>query len=104
MSRKRGTGYLISGIFYHFVWLLTLCAWVAEAVIARDWWKMHRYVEKFGAAENPRAAEDAFMLGYFAILLMPFVVVLLVVSLIWRKRRVEKLVKTEREDEVTDER
>ncbi len=55
-----------------FLWALTACLTALEAALAAGWIRMSRYVAAAGAAENPYAAEEAWLLGICAgILFLP---------------------------------
>ena len=44
-----------------------------EGLLAGHWLRLARYVARWGAAENPYAAEDAEILGICALALLPLV-------------------------------
>ena len=55
-------------------WALAVLLTAAEALLARSWIEGARYVARYGAAENPYAAENAEIAGICALLLLPLVV------------------------------
>ena len=65
---------------------LTACLAALEAVLAWGWLRGSLYVTRWGAAENPYAAEDAEIAGICALLLLP----LLLAALAWTGYRMKK--------------
>ena len=54
-----------------FFWGLTACLTTLELLFAWGWLRGTLYVMKYGAAENPYAAEEAEIMGLCALLLLP---------------------------------
>lgn len=78
--------------------LLLAAAWLAAAVFTAletlflyEYVTMSRYVAQWGAAENPRAAEDAWAAGLFSLGLLPFALWTVIAAIqITRKIKKEK--------------
>ena len=81
-------------------WLLAWAAAVPlaglEGLLAWNWLWGTAYVLKYGAAENPYAAEDAEIAGIVALLVLPLFTAALVWAVYgtieWRKERVQALI------------
>ena len=54
-----------------FSWGLAACLTIVELLLAWGWLWGTLYVMKYGAEENPYAAEDAEIMGTCALLLLP---------------------------------
>lgn len=86
---RRVPGMLLTG----FLWGLAGCLTVLELLLGWSWLRGMLYVMRYGAAENPYAAEDMEIAGICALLVLP----LFLAALAWavyrvvihRKKRVE---------------
>lgn len=59
------------------LWLLTVCVGIWDFICVGLWWNMRCYL---GVEENPYVAEDALVVGMFAVLLTVFPLCLLLGS------------------------
>ena len=79
---RRVLGAIFSGLLLG----LTACLTALELLFAWSWLSGTLYVMRWGAAENPYAAEDAEIAGICALLLLP----LLLAALAWTGYRMKK--------------
>lgn len=69
---------------------LAACLTALELVLAWAWLRGTLYVMRYGAAENPYAAEDADIAGLCALMLLPLLLVVLACMgyrIIWCRKR-----------------
>lgn len=59
------------------------CLTVLEVMLAVGWLRGKSYIMRYGAAENPYAAEDTEITGLLALLLLPLVLAALAGSVSW---------------------
>ena len=76
------------------LWLLTVAAGLAEGSLLALWINRTRYLQQFGAAENPYVAEDAAMAGIFALCFIPLFLLFLICAICMtrycmKKRRIQ---------------
>ena len=64
---RRLLGMILTGLS----WGLAACLTTLELLFAWGWLRGTLYVMRYGAAENPYAAEDAELMGIFALVLLP---------------------------------
>ena len=76
---KRALKALFTGLLLGF----TACVTTLELLFAWGWLRGMSYILRYGAAENPYAAEDAEMMGIFALLLMPLALAALAGAVSW---------------------
>lgn len=77
---RRVLGMLLTG----FLWGLTACLTTLELLFVWAWLRGVLYVMKYGAAENPYAAEDMEIAGICALTLLP----LFLTALAWAVCRI----------------
>ncbi len=60
-------------LLYGVSWFFAIAVSALETILIWSWLRGTLYVMKFGAAENPYAAEDAEITGFCALVLLPLV-------------------------------
>ena len=74
-------------------WTLAVLLSAAEALLFWSWIQGTQYVARYGAAENPYAAEDAEIAGICAMILLPLVLAAVALAVyctvFGRKKRAE---------------
>ena len=88
-------------LFWALLWLPAAAAAAVEGLLAWVWLWGTLYLERFGADENLRVAEEAWASGWLALLLLPVFLLLLALAVHGTTKR-NKQRRRANEDEVSD--